>query len=66
MPTLMIGSAAVFIDCDEFWKLLVVTRKASLYVWDLFNKTCLLQDSLASLVTTDLKSDAGKPRNLIF
>ncbi|XP_047971091.1 protein HIRA-like isoform X1 [Salvia hispanica] len=59
MPTLMIGSAAVFIDCDEFWKLLVVTRKASLYVWDLFNKTCLLQDSLASLVTTDLKSDAG-------
>ncbi|KAL1544484.1 protein HIRA-like isoform X1 [Salvia divinorum] len=59
MPTLMMGSAAVFIDCDEFWKLLVVTRKASLYVWDLFNKTCLLQGSLASLVTTDLKSDAG-------
>ncbi|XP_047980951.1 protein HIRA-like isoform X1 [Salvia hispanica] len=59
MPTLMMGSGAVFIDCDEFWKLLVVTRKASLYVWDLFNKTCLLQDSLASLVTTDLKSDAG-------
>ncbi|KAG6433091.1 hypothetical protein SASPL_104698 [Salvia splendens] len=59
MPTLMMGSGAVFIDCDEFWKLLVVTRKASLYVWDLFNKTCLLQDSLASLVTTDLKSEAG-------
>ncbi|XP_057806157.1 protein HIRA isoform X2 [Salvia miltiorrhiza] len=59
MPTLMMGSAAVFIDCDEFWKLLVVTRKASLYVWDLFNKTCLLQDSLASLVTTDLNSNAG-------
>lgn len=58
MPTMMMGSAAVFIDCDEFWKLLVVTRKGSLYVWDLFNKRCLLQDSLVSLITTDLKSNA--------
>lgn len=64
MPTLMIGSAAVFIDCDEFWKLFVVTRKASFYVWDLFNKTCLLQDSLASLITTDMKSNTGMPQSL--
>ncbi|KAI7983477.1 Protein HIRA [Camellia lanceoleosa] len=58
MPTMMMGSAAVFVDCDECWKLLLVTRKGSLYVWDLFNKKCLLHDSLASLVTLDPKSTA--------
>ncbi|CAL5212263.1 unnamed protein product [Lathyrus oleraceus] len=52
MPTMMMGSAAIFIDCDESWKLLLVTRKGSLYLWDLFNRTCLLQDSLASLVAS--------------
>ncbi|XP_022985643.1 protein HIRA-like isoform X1 [Cucurbita maxima] len=50
MPTMMIGSAATFIDCDDSWKLLLVTRKGSLYVWDLFNRSCLLHDSLASLI----------------
>ncbi|KAK1310783.1 Protein HIRA [Acorus calamus] len=50
MPTMMIGSAAVFIDCDDCWKLLVVTRRGLLYVWDLFNRKCLLHDSLSSLV----------------
>ncbi|KAL6976407.1 hypothetical protein U1Q18_025195 [Sarracenia purpurea var. burkii] len=62
MPTMMMGSAAVFIDCDECWKLLLVTRKGSLYVWDLFKRKCLLHDSLDSLVTSDPKSttrDAG-------
>ncbi|KAA8550176.1 hypothetical protein F0562_001860 [Nyssa sinensis] len=62
MPTMMMGSAAVFIDCDESWKLLLVTKRGSLYVWDLFNRKCLLHDSLASLISSDLKSsvkDAG-------
>ncbi|XP_021716394.1 protein HIRA-like isoform X1 [Chenopodium quinoa] len=53
MPTMMMGSAAVFVDCDECWKLLLVTKKGSLYLWDLFNRSCLLQDSLASLITAD-------------
>ncbi|KAK9726979.1 hypothetical protein RND81_05G250000 [Saponaria officinalis] len=53
MPMMMIGSAAVFIDCDESWRLLVVTKKGYVYVWDLFNRTCLLQDSLMSLITAD-------------
>ncbi|KAL3828556.1 hypothetical protein ACJIZ3_017358 [Penstemon smallii] len=57
MPTMMMGSAAVFIDCDESWKLLLVTKKGSLYVWDLFNRKCLLHDSLVSLITMDLKSN---------
>lgn len=58
MPTMMMGSAAVFIDCDDCWKLLLVTRKGSLYVWDLFNQTCLLHDSLSSLITSDMNSSA--------
>ncbi|XP_075521978.1 protein HIRA-like isoform X1 [Primulina tabacum] len=62
MPTIMMGSSAVFIDCDEFWKLLVVTRMGSLYVWDLFNRKCLLHDSLVSLITVDSKSN---PKNTV-
>ncbi|XP_022729469.1 protein HIRA-like isoform X2 [Durio zibethinus] len=58
LPTMMMGSAASFIDCDESWKLLLVTRKGSLYLWDLFNRNCLLHDSLASLITLDLSSSA--------
>lgn len=57
MPAMMMGSASVFIDCDESWKLLLVTRKGSLYIWDLFNRKCLLHDSLASLMTSG--QDAG-------
>lgn len=61
MPTMMMGSAATFIDCDDAWKLLLVTRKGSLYVWDLFNRNCLIRDSLASLITSDLNSSAKGP-----
>jgi protein HIRA/HIR1 len=57
---MMMGSAATFIDCDECWKLLLVTRKGSLYVWDLFSRSCLLQDSLASLITSDPNSVKGQ------
>lgn len=62
MPAMMMGSAAVFIDCDECWKLLLVTRRGLLYVWDLFNRTCVLHDTLSSLVALreDLSTkDAG-------
>ncbi|XP_065866004.1 protein HIRA isoform X1 [Euphorbia lathyris] len=59
MPIMMMGSAATFVDCDECWKLLLVTKKGSLYVWDLFNRTCLLQDTLASLIASDPNS-SGK------
>uniref|UniRef100_A0A2N9IXM9 Protein HIRA n=1 Tax=Fagus sylvatica TaxID=28930 RepID=A0A2N9IXM9_FAGSY len=58
MPTMMMGSAATFIDCDECWKLLLVTRKGSLYVWDLYNRNCLLNDTLASLVALNPNSSA--------
>ncbi|ESW22079.1 hypothetical protein PHAVU_005G125300 [Phaseolus vulgaris] len=58
MPTMMMGSAATFIDCDECWTLLLVTRNGSLYLWDLFNRTCLLQHSLTSLVSSSPNSSA--------
>ncbi|KAK4760566.1 hypothetical protein SAY87_005459 [Trapa incisa] len=59
LPAMMMGSAATFIDCDECWKLLLVTRKGSLCMWDLFNRKCLLRDSLESLITLD-PSQSGK------
>lgn len=62
MPAMMVGSAAIFIDCDENWKLLVITKKGLLYVWDIFKKTCLLHDSLSSLVISkgdSLRKDGG-------
>ncbi|XP_042441575.1 protein HIRA-like isoform X3 [Zingiber officinale] len=65
MPVMMMGSAAVFVDCDEAWKLLLVTKRGLLYVWDLFNRTCILHESLASLVTAREESstkDAGTIR----
>ncbi|KAJ1288991.1 hypothetical protein BS78_02G131500 [Paspalum vaginatum] len=52
MPAMMMGSAAVFIDCDDCWKLLLVTRRGLMYIWDLYSRTCILQDSLASLVAS--------------
>ncbi|XP_038723909.1 protein HIRA-like isoform X2 [Tripterygium wilfordii] len=58
LPSMMLGSAATLIDCDESWKLLLVTRKGSLYLWDLLNGTCLLHDSLASLITLDPNSSS--------
>lgn len=66
LPTMMMGSAATFIDCDESWKLLLVTRKGSLYVWDLFNRNCLLHDSLASLITLDPVSSVKGTEYLLF
>lgn len=65
---MMMGSAATFIDCDDCWKLLLVTRKGSLYVWDLFNRSCLLHDSLASLIPLNPNSstkDSGKLQYLL-
>jgi hypothetical protein len=52
MPAMMMGSTAVFIDCDDCWKLLLVTRRGLMYIWDLYNRNCILQDSLASLVAS--------------
>lgn len=69
MPTMMVGSAAIFIDCDESWKLFLVTRKGSLYVWDLFKRICLLHDSLSSLVALNpnpAANDAGTTLHLSF
>lgn len=67
MPMMMMGSAAVFVDCDESWKLLLVTRRGLLYVWDLFNRICILHESLAPLVMSKEASstkDAGM--NILF
>ncbi|KAE8734838.1 Protein HIRA [Hibiscus syriacus] len=66
LPTLMMESAATFIDCDESWKLLLVTGEGSLYLWDLFNRKCLLHDSLGSLISLDLSSSAKGTIKVLF
>ncbi|CAO2185984.1 unnamed protein product [Urochloa humidicola] len=58
MPAMMMGSAAVFIDVDDCWKLLLVTRRGLMYIWDLYNRTCILQDSLSSLVASPDETSA--------
>jgi TUP1-like enhancer of split len=58
---MMVGSSAVFIDCDETWRLLLVTMRGAIYLWDLFTKSCLLKDSLASLLSTqDWPKNSGE------
>ncbi|KAM0899457.1 hypothetical protein ACQ4PT_021315 [Festuca glaucescens] len=60
MPAMMMGSSAVFIDCDDCWKLLLVTRRGLMYIWDIYNRTCILQDSLASLVASPNDTSSAK------
>jgi protein HIRA/HIR1 len=63
MPAMIMGSAAVFIDVDDCWKLLLVTRRGLMYIWDLYNRTCILQDSLASLVASPDETSAKDAGN---
>ncbi|KAJ4783256.1 Protein HIRA [Rhynchospora pubera] len=52
LPAMMVGSGAIFIDCDETWRLLLVTIRGAIFMWDLFTKSCLLHDTLASLLSS--------------
>lgn len=51
-PSMMLGSAAVFMDCDENWKLMVVTRNGSLHLWELQESKRLLHESLGPLLNS--------------
>ena len=66
MPAMVMGSAAVFIDVDDCWKLLLVTRRGLMYIWDLYNRTCILQDSLASLVTFPDEPSGNHAGNYLY
>jgi len=50
-PAILLGSAAAFMDCDDSWKLLVVTRGGTLHVWDLQEWKRLLHESLSPLLS---------------
>ena len=63
MPAMVMESAAVFIDVDDCWKLLLVTRRGLMCIWDLYNRTCILQDSLSSLVASPDESSAKDAGN---
>lgn len=67
-PSMMLGSAAVFMDCDENWKLMVVTRNGSLHLWDLQESKRLLHESLGPLLNStsanSMLSSNGKDLSL--
>jgi hypothetical protein len=54
---MIMGSAVVFIECDDSWKLLLLTRRCLMYIWNLYDTTCILQDS-TSLVASPNESSA--------
>jgi protein HIRA/HIR1 len=57
MPAMIMGSAAIFIDCDDSWKLLLLIRRCLMYIWNLYDTTCILQNS-TSLVASPNESSA--------
>jgi hypothetical protein len=54
---MIMGSAVVFIECDDSWKLLLLIRRCLMYIWNLYDTTCILQNS-TSLVASPNESSA--------
>lgn len=50
MPSMMVGSAPVFMDCTEKSWLLLLTRHGALYMWDCMESRCLLKESVLPLL----------------
>ncbi|KAJ7559671.1 hypothetical protein O6H91_04G095700 [Diphasiastrum complanatum] len=49
-PSMLVGSGVASLDCNDDWKLLSLTTGGMLYVWDLFQPTCILQESVVTLL----------------
>lgn len=56
VPSLMVGSAPAFVDCDEGWKLLLLTRQGALYMWEFIGPSCVLKESVLPLLTVSANS----------
>ncbi|KAH7434805.1 hypothetical protein KP509_06G035200 [Ceratopteris richardii] len=57
MPSIVVGSAPVFMDCSEKSKLLLLTKHGVLYMWDCTQSKCLLKESVLPLLSSS--SDPG-------
>eukprot|EP00250_Pteridium_aquilinum_P005363 c15474_g1_i1 orf=816-3749(+) len=56
MPSMMVGSAPVFMDCTENSRLLLLTRHGALYLWDFMELRCLLKESVLPLLVLSADS----------
>ncbi|MCO5558168.1 hypothetical protein L7F22_011745 [Adiantum nelumboides] len=56
MPSIMVGSAPLFMDCTENSRLLLLTRHGALYMWDCIESRCLLKESVLPLLTVSQDS----------
>lgn len=56
VPCMMVGSAPAFLDCDEGWKVLLLTRQGALYMWEFIGSNCLLKESVLPLLTVSADS----------
>ncbi|KAI5062273.1 hypothetical protein GOP47_0022812 [Adiantum capillus-veneris] len=56
MPSIMVGSAPVFMDFTENSRLLLLTRHGALYMWDCLESSCLLKESVLPLLAISPES----------
>lgn len=50
MPSILVGSAPVFMDFTGNSRLLLLTRQGALYMWDCLGSRCLLKESVLPLL----------------
>ncbi|XP_024539552.1 protein HIRA isoform X1 [Selaginella moellendorffii] len=60
LPSMVVGSAAAFMDCTRGWELLLLTRGGTMHVWDLRQSQCLLNESLLPLTLSSSATSSAK------
>ncbi|KAH8971705.1 hypothetical protein BDL97_02G157900 [Sphagnum fallax] len=64
--SMMLGSPAAFMDCNQQgWRLLLVTKEGSLYLWDLQESKLLLHESLSPLLSPSSVNENSKSNGLL-
>jgi protein HIRA/HIR1 len=61
--SMVLGSPAAFMDCNQGWRLLVVTKAGSLHLWDLQESKLLLHESLSPLLSLSSSPNANSKGN---
>ncbi|EFJ23133.1 hypothetical protein SELMODRAFT_267866 [Selaginella moellendorffii] len=65
LPSMVVGSAAAFMDCTRGWELLLLTRGGTMHVWDLRQSQCLLNESLLSLTLSSSATSSAKENGVM-
>jgi protein HIRA/HIR1 len=63
--SMMLGSPAAFMDCNQQgWRLLLLTKEGSLYLWDLQESKLLLHESLSPLLSPSSVNENSKSNGM--